>query len=64
MFSHCVCSYNVRSELISSRRDAEGAEVLEYQYQYDAWGNVVDDETRHGVNSDKEAEWEKKYDVH
>ena len=24
----------------------------------------IDDETRHGVDSDKEAEWEKKYDVH
>jgi hypothetical protein len=61
IFSHCVYGYNVRSELISSRREAK---VLEYQYQCDAWGNVVDDETRHGVNSDKEAEWEKKYDVH
>jgi hypothetical protein len=31
-FSHCVYGFNVRSELIFSRRDAKGAEVLEYQY--------------------------------
>ena len=30
----------------------------------DAEQNKFDDETRHGVDSDKEAEWEKKYDVH
>jgi hypothetical protein len=64
MFSHRECDYNIRNELVCSRRDEKGAKVLEYQYQCDAWGNVVDDETRHGVNSDKEAEWEKKYDVH
>jgi hypothetical protein len=36
MFSHCVYGYNVRSELISSRREAE---VLEYQYQYSTTPN-------------------------
>jgi hypothetical protein len=38
MFSHCVCGYTVRSELISSRREAE---VLEYQYQYSTTPSLI-----------------------
>ena len=50
MFSHCVYGYNIRKELVYSRRDAEGAEN-QYDdldrlssdggvsYTYDAAGN-------------------------
>jgi RHS repeat-associated protein len=33
-FSHCVYDYNIRNELVSATKNAKGAEVLEYQYQY------------------------------
>ena len=36
MFSHCVYGYNIRNELVCSRRDAEGAEN-----QYDDIGNRI-----------------------
>ena len=37
-FSHCVYDYNIRNELVSATKNAKGAEVLEYQYQYDDFG--------------------------
>ena len=33
--------YNIRGELISAAKNAEGAKVLEYQYQYDDVGNRI-----------------------
>ena len=33
--------YNIRGELISATKNAEGAKVLEYQYQYDDIGNRI-----------------------
>ena len=54
-----------------AKRDAFDLLVTEINSEYnkfvsavDAEQNKFDDETRHGVDSDKEAEWEKKYDVH
>ena len=40
------------------------SEYYKFVSAEDAEQNKFDDETRHGVDSDKEAEWEKKYDVH
>ena len=39
-FSHCACGYNVRGEVVFSRRDAEGAEN-EFEYNYDDIGNLI-----------------------
>ena len=33
--------YNIRNELISAAKNAKGAKVLEYQYQYDDIGNRI-----------------------
>jgi hypothetical protein len=41
MFSHRECDYNIRNELVCSRRDEKGAKVLEYQYQYDDIGSFL-----------------------
>ena len=40
------------------------SEYYKFVSAEDAEQDKFDDETRHGVDSDKEAEWEKKYDVH
>ena len=37
-FSHCACGYNVRGEVVFSRRDAEGAEN-----QYDDLDRLASD---------------------
>jgi RHS repeat-associated protein len=54
-----------------AKLDARNLLVTEINSEYDKFVSAeraeqkkFDDETRHGVDSDKEAEWEKKYDVH